>query len=71
VVAQDNFGSCLKFVLQYEGGKVDHPADPGGRTNQGVTQRTYDGWRTRQGLSRRDVYRMASEERDAIYRRDY
>lgn len=34
-----NFDLCLERVLRYEGGLVDHPADPGGRTNKGITQR--------------------------------
>ena len=47
------------------------PKDPGGRTNQGVTQRTYDAWRRSQGLPTRDVYLMADAERDAIYKGEY
>lgn len=39
-----NFDACLKEVLKHEGGYVNHPADPGGRTNLGVTQRTYEDW---------------------------
>jgi lysozyme family protein len=66
-----NFSKALARVLVYEGGKVDDPADPGGRTNQGVTQRTYDAWRRSQNLATRDVYTMANAERDAIYRHSY
>ena len=29
------------MVLDHEGGYVDHPKDPGGRTNMGITQKTY------------------------------
>ena len=36
------FESSLPFILRWEGGFVDHPADPGGRTNKGVTQKVYD-----------------------------
>jgi len=36
------FAAALPFVLRWEGGYVDHPDDPGGRTNKGVTQKTYD-----------------------------
>lgn len=66
-----NFAACMRRVLVFEGGKVDHPKDPGGRTNQGVIQRVYDGWRERNGLSQRDVYLLAADERDAIYREGY
>jgi lysozyme family protein len=36
----NNFDASLKFVLQFEGGFVDHPKDPGGATNLGVTIHT-------------------------------
>lgn len=43
-MAKGNFDACLKEVLLHEGGYVNHPSDPGGRTNLGVTQRTYEDW---------------------------
>ena len=49
------FQSALPFILRWEGGYVNHPADPGGATNKGVTQKVYDGWRVRQGAGARDV----------------
>lgn len=36
----DNFPKFIERVLQHEGGYVNHPADPGGATNFGITQRT-------------------------------
>jgi lysozyme family protein len=39
-----NFRDCLDLVLKHEGGYVDHPKDPGGRTNLGVTQRVWEEW---------------------------
>jgi lysozyme family protein len=39
-----NFESALKAVLHHEGGYVDHPKDPGGRTNLGVTQTVWEEW---------------------------
>jgi lysozyme family protein len=65
------FAASLPFVLRWEGGFVDHPADPGGRTNKGVTQRVYDGWRRRQGLPQRDVKQIEDAEVHAIYETDY
>jgi lysozyme family protein len=67
----ENYPSAMKRVLVFEGGKVDHPKDPGGRTNQGVIQRVYDGWRSRNSKPKRDVYLMEPAERDAIYREGY
>lgn len=65
------FKSSIPFILRWEGGFVDDPADPGGRTNKGVTQKTYDGWRGRQGLAKQDVSLIGSVEVDAIYETDY
>lgn len=42
---KENFQSALEAVLHHEGGYVNHPADPGGRTNLGVTQRVLAQWR--------------------------
>lgn len=39
-----NFAPSLKEVLLHEGGFVNHPKDPGGMTNLGVTKQTYEDW---------------------------
>lgn len=36
-----NFNRALPLVLRHEGGYVDHPQDPGGATNKGVTLATF------------------------------
>ena len=56
----------MPFVLRWEGGYVNHPADPGGATNKGVTQKVYDSWRKRQGLATRDVRQLEEAEMHAI-----
>jgi lysozyme family protein len=50
---------------------VNHPADPGGATNKGVTQKVYDDWRKRQGLAPRDVRQLEDAEMHAIYEAGY
>lgn len=41
---KQNFDECLKMLLHHEGGFVNHPDDPGGVTNLGVTLATYEQW---------------------------
>jgi len=39
-----NFDACLAHLLKHEGGFVNHPSDPGGATNLGVTQEVWEDW---------------------------
>ena len=41
---QQNFEKSLIELLKHEGGYVNHPSDPGGRTNLGVTQAVWEDW---------------------------
>ena len=39
-----NFEKCLEMLLVHEGGYVNHPSDPGGETNLGVTRKVWEEW---------------------------
>lgn len=41
---QSNFESSLEKLLAHEGGFVNHPDDPGGMTNLGVTKQVWEEW---------------------------
>ena len=41
---KNNFEKCFQLVIKHEGGFVNHPSDPGGITNLGVTKKTWDEW---------------------------
>lgn len=68
---KSNWAAAMAVELRFEGGKVDDPRDPGGRTNEGVTQRVYSAYRKKLGLIVRDVYLMEPTERDQIYKEQY
>lgn len=38
---KETFDESLKLLLRHEGGYVDHPKDPGGMTNLGVTRKAW------------------------------
>lgn len=63
--------AALQFTLQWEGGYVNHPADPGGATNKGVIQSTYDTFRKNQGLPTQSVRAITDAEVHAIYKSMY
>lgn len=63
--------NALPFILQWEGGFVDDPDDPGGRTNKGITQKTYNGWREKHDLPPADVKDISDREVDEIYAEFY
>ena len=65
---QEPFTVCLAFTLKYEGGYVDHPADPGGATNLGVTRATLAKWRGRP-VTKAEVKALSRAEAAEIYRR--
>lgn len=52
----------IDFVLSYEGGLVDNPADPGGLTNFGISSRSYPSV---------DIRNLTRADAESIYRRDY
>lgn len=57
-----NFDQAFEKVIGHEGGFSDDPADPGGRTKYGISQRAYPG---------EDIAGMTLERAKDIYRRDY
>ena len=69
-MAARNFDQILDAVLQFEGGFVNDPRDPGGATNRGITQRTLS-----QHLGRKatlmEVRNLSRATAAEIYRKSY
>ena len=67
------FEKVIERVLAHEGGYVNHPADPGGATNFGITQRTLTSIRASNpsaGLPK-DVRQLTREQAKFCYRVAY
>ena len=65
-MAAENWIKSLEAILHHEGGYVNHPKDPGGETNLGVTKRVYEdfgGTKDMKDLTREDV--------EPIYKKNY
>lgn len=62
------FDDIIPRILEREGGYVDHPADRGGATNYGITQRVYREWK---GNPSADVKGMTKAEAKDIYHAYY
>ena len=56
------FHRCIDFVLCEEGGLSNHPKDPGGLTQFGISQRSYP---------KLDIRRLTVDAAKAIYQRDF
>lgn len=65
-----NFNASMTEVLRWEGGFVDHPRDPGGATNMGITIGTLSSWR-KKPVTKADVRALSRREALDIYRDKY
>jgi lysozyme family protein len=66
-----NFQTALDAVLLEEGGFVNDPRDPGGATNFGVTQATYNAYLAARGEDMRAVTAITQAEVADIYKSMY
>ena len=57
-----HFNHAIEVVLKNEGGYVNHPNDPGGETNFGITKRSYPTI---------DIKNLTKEQAKEIYKRDW
>jgi len=67
---KQNFDKCLAKLLSHEGGYVNHPKDPGGMTNLGVTKRVYDDWIGRESTEQ-EMRDLTPTDVGPIYKKNY
>lgn len=73
-MATQNLATALAEILRHEGGYVDHPSDPGGATNMGITRKTLARWRRVNPwwqLPKADVKALSKTEVKSIYKALY
>ena len=70
-MASENYDKCLETILHHEGGYVNHPKDPGGETNLGVTKRVYEAWVMENDLNQKDMKDLKVDDVAPIYRKNY
>ena len=63
---QSNYEKCLETILHHEGGYVNHPKDPGGETNLGVTKRVYEDFG-----GTKDMKDLTVDDVSPIYKKEY
>jgi len=62
MINDKNFKFAVKKTLFFEGGYVNHPHDPGGETNFGISKRSYP---------HLDIKNLTKEQAKEIYYRDF
>lgn len=67
---ESNFQRALPLLLKHEGGFVNHPDDPGGATNKGITIATYRQYINRNGTVA-DLKRITDAQVGIVYKRQY
>lgn len=65
-----NFATAFKALLKHEGGFVNHPDDPGGMTNLGVTKAVWEEWRGRP-VTEKEMRSLTPEIVAPMYKRRY
>jgi lysozyme family protein len=65
-----NFETALAHVLKSEGGYVNNPQDPGGRTNLGCTQAVWEAF-VGHPVSEADMKALTPEDVAPLYKRKY
>jgi len=67
---RENWELCFEMVLKHEGGFVNHPKDPGGMTNLGVTKKNWEAFLD-QDVSESEMRALTPEKVKPFYKTNY
>ena len=65
-----NWKQAFALMLKSEGGYVNNPLDPGGRTNLGVTQAVWENWVGRK-VDEPEMRSLTADKVEPLYRKKY
>ena len=65
-----NWQKAFEQMLASEGGYVNHPSDPGGMTNLGVTKRVWEEWVGRES-NEKEMRSLTPEMVEPLYKRKF
>ena len=65
-----NWKQAFEQMLKSEGGFVNHPSDPGGMTNLGVTKATWENWVGRES-DEAEMRGLTPEKVEPLYKKKY
>lgn len=66
----NNSKRAIPLILKHEGGYVDHPKDPGGATNKGITLATFRRYIKPKG-TKADLKALTTDQAVIVYKRQY
>lgn len=69
-MAASNWDNAFKLMLASEGGFVNHPSDPGGMTNLGVTKATWENWVGRES-DEKEMRGLTPEKVEPLYKKKF
>jgi len=67
---KENWENCFAMVLKHEGGFVNHPKDPGGMTNLGVTRANWERYLNRD-VTEAEMRALTPETVKPFYKTQY
>ena len=67
---KESWEQIFESVIKSEGGFVDHPSDPGGMTNLGVTRAVYSRWLGREATEQ-EMRDLTKKDVSPIYKQWY
>jgi len=66
----NNWDRSFKLMLAHEGGYVNHPKDPGGMTNLGVTRRAWEAYKGR-AVTEKEMRALTPAKVEPFYKSRY